>query len=447
MPTSSGWMSAWTARRSSRRCCARESSRAPATSSARRPICGSPSANQRKTRASWPPCAPRCNVIRRITMKGALKAWFVLALLCLILPAPAHAQALYSFSALDSNGDNTDGANPQSLFQGTDGNYYGVANTGGANGTGTVFQITPGGHLTLLHTFSALDSNGDNADGADPQSLIQSTDGNFYGVATLGGTHGSCCIFKVTPQGTFTNLHSFAADGSDGDFPMNIVEGLDGNYYGVTSSGGANGDGVIYKITSDGVYTLLYSFSALDSNNNNPDGATPQSLVQGEDGNLYGVASSGGANGSGTLFKITPSGVFSTVYTFSALDSSGDNPDGAAPRSLIQGADGNLYGVATLGGTHGSCCVFKVTLQGSLTNLHSFAADGSDGDAPIAILQGIDGKYYGLTAAGGANGSGTAFEVTPDGVYTTLYSFSAPGTDGSNADGASPVALLEDANS
>lgn len=379
-------------------------------------------------------------------MKWILKASLALVLLCLILPVPAHAQNLYTFSALDSNGDNADGANPQSIIQGADGNFYGVATQGGANGTGTVFKITPDGHLTLLHTFSAM-IGGDNPDGAAPQVLIQGTDGNFYGVATLGGTHGSCCVFKVTPQGDFTNLHSFGDDGSDGDDPLGIAEGLDGNYYGVTVDGGANGNGTVYKVTSDGAFTTLYSFSAPDDNGNNPDGAGPQSILLGVDGNFYGVATWGGANGNGTVFKITPAGVLTTVYTFSALDSNGENGDGANPQALIQGADGNLYGVTTAGGSWGSSTVFKVTPEGFFTALHSFAANGLEGAAPMSLMEGIDGKFYGVTSSGGANSAGTAFEVTSDGNFTTLYSFTGTDSNGNNADGASPVALIEDANS
>ncbi|HZT43703.1 MAG TPA: choice-of-anchor tandem repeat GloVer-containing protein [Chthonomonadaceae bacterium] len=380
-------------------------------------------------------------------MKWFLKATIAFALLYLIMLVPAHAQSLYTFSPLDANQHNADGANPQSIIQGADGNFYGVATSGGVNGSGTVFKITRDGHLALLHTFSALDSNGYNADGAYPLALIQGTDGNFYGVALLGGTQGSCCVFKITPQGNFTTLHSYAADGSDGEAPMDIVQGLDGNYYGVTAGGGANGNGTIFKTTSDGNYTILYTFSATDANGNNADGTNPQSILQGAGGNLYGIATSGGANGNGTIFKITTKGNFNTIYTFSPLDSSGYNADGANPQALIQAADGNLYGVATAGGTCGSCTIFKITTAGHFTTLHSFAADGSDGDVPMGIMEGIDGKFYGVTAAGGANDTGTVYEITSDGSFTTLYSFSSSGSNGNNADGSSPGSLIEDANS
>jgi uncharacterized repeat protein (TIGR03803 family) len=207
--------------------------------------------------------------------------------------------------------------------------------------------------------------------GDQAQGMIQYTDGNLYGTTTLGGTPSSqTCpnpvgcgtVFKMTPQGTMTTLYSFS--GPDGAMPYaGLVLANDGNFYGTTSSGGANsnagqcnnGCGTIFKITPAGSLTTIYNFCA---QTNCADGANPQApLVQGTDGNLYGTTVGGGSQASatnsfcgycGTVFKISLSGQLTTLYSF-CLE--GDCPDGAEPYAgLVQGKDGNFYGMTTEGG-------------------------------------------------------------------------------------------------
>jgi len=326
------------------------------------------------------------------------------------------------FTLLHSFGMTGDGASPYAgLAQGTDGNFYGTTESGGANrcfaeGCGTVFRITPGGTLTTLHSF-------DSADGAGPiAGLLQASDGNFYGTAPFGGPNNSRgTVFKITPSGTLTTLHGFCYLCAEGNEPRaGLIVGTDGNFYGTTGGGGANGDGTVFKITPSGTLTTLHSFDSTD-------GASPvAALVLGTDGNFYGTTQFGGANIYGTVFKITPSGTLTTLHNFNGTN-------GAVPYAgLVQATDGNFYGTTDGGGADDYGTVFKITPRGKLTTLNSF--DNADGSFPMAgLVQGTDGNFYGTTQEGGAVGScgdgcGTVFRITPGGTLTTLHSFDL--TDG-----------------
>jgi uncharacterized repeat protein (TIGR03803 family) len=362
------------------------------------------------------------------------------------LPAAQTFETLHSF-------DGTDGTELSSgLVQGTDGNFYGTTAYGGANnnttvcsgGCGTVFKITPGGTLTTLYSFCSQSTC---TDGIRPYAgLVQATDGNFYGTTVSGGA-GAGTVFKITPGGTLTTLHSF--NGTDGGNPYaGLVQAADGNLYGTTYGGGASGDGTVFKITPSGTLTTLHSFD-------NTDGGLPEAaLVQGTDGDFYGTTGSGGANaagcggyGCGTVFKITPSGTLTTLYSFNYDGAGSANP--LAP--LVQATDGNFYGTTEFGSGPDNMCmgegcgtVFKITPGGTLTTLHFFCSQGgsdcTDGSYPYAgLVQGTDGDLYGTTYAGGTlvtpamgicnnghwndEGCGTVFKITPSGTLTTLYNF------------------------
>lgn len=362
---------------------------------------------------------------------------------------------------------NAEGASSiAALVQGPDGSFYGTAQSGGFTNNGTVFKIDAVGTVTNLHDFSVRDASGNNADGVSPQAgLILGQDGNFYGTTHDGGVSGSGTIFKVTPAGEFTLLHSFTLrddnffneDGATSS--ASLVQGADGSFYGTAILGGANGNGTIFKITPGGVFTTLYSFSALDDNFVNLDGRFPVAgLVQGKDGSFYGTTLQGGANGSGAIFKVTSAGAFTSLYNFDALNNSQQNKKGANPfAALVQARDGSFYGTTQYGGINGTGTIFAVTAGGTVSTLHSFGAydsnfDNADGASPVAALtQGRDGSLYGSAQYGGANGSGTLFKVNAGGritslsggKFTTLYSFSAVlGDSQSNADGAHPDAPL-----
>ncbi len=273
-------------------------------------------------------------------------------------------------------------------------------------------------------------------DGSNANALVQGTDGNLYGTTQTGGPRNAGTIFKITPGGTLTTLYNFCSDFTknncnDGLLPESgLLLATDGNFYGTTNSGGAENYGTVFKVTPAGTLTTLYSFC---SKAKCVDGALPKNpLIQGADGNFYGTTDSGGANTQGgTLFKITPAGKLKTLYSFCALK---DCLDGSAPAgALVQDADGNFYGVTFGGGgVEDWGTAFKITSTGALTSLHVFCASTcTDGASPEGLALGTDGNLYGITASGGTNG-GTAFKMTTDGTLTTLYNFcTQPGcTDG-----------------
>ncbi len=283
-----------------------------------------------------------------------------------------------------------------------------------------------------MTSFYSFCSQPNCADGDFPVGgLIQGTDGNFYGTTSSGGLSSNCdlgcgTVFMITPAGALTSLYSFCSQPNcaDGSLPYagRLVYGLDGNFYGTTATGGANGNyGTVFMITPAGVLTTLYSFC---SQTNCTDGYAPFSgLALGADGNFYGTTYYGGANSAGTAFMITPSGALTTLCSFC---SQAGCTDGAGPYGgLIQGLDGNFYGTSELGGANDLGSVFEISIASgrpALSTLYSFA--GSDGRFPQAgLIQASDGNFYGVTIEGGTNDDGTAFMITPTGTLTTLYSF------------------------
>jgi uncharacterized repeat protein (TIGR03803 family) len=319
-----------------------------------------------------------------------------------------------------------DGRSPEAaLVQGSDGNFYGTTVLGGAHFKGTAFKIDATGSLTTLHSFS-----GSPGDGAVPLAgLVQGSDGNFYGTTASGGGFFQGTVFRMTPSGAITVLHSFNSFFGEGAVPFaGLVQGIDGNFYGTTTFGGAHFKGTIFKIDATGNLTTLHSFSGSPSEGANPSAA----LVQGSDGNFYGTTASGGEHFQGTLFRITPAGDITVLHSFSGSPSEGGVPFAG----LVQGGDGNFYGTTLLGGAHFKGTVFKIDATGSLTTLHSFSGSPNDGANPVAgLVQGSDGNFYGTTALGGAHAKGTVFNIDATGSLTTLHSFS-----GSPGEGAVPFA-------
>jgi uncharacterized repeat protein (TIGR03803 family) len=237
------------------------------------------------------------------------------------------------------------------LLQGSDGNLYGTTWTGGANSAGTVLKVTPGGAETVLYSFGASSS-----DGQLPHAgLIQGSDGNFYGTTQVGGTYAYGTVFMLTPSGSETVLYSFSSGGSDGAQPFGgVIQGSDGNFYGSTGEGGPNNAGTVFRLTPSGTETVLHFFAA-----GNSDGAGPAGLIQASDGNFYGMTQSGGPNNYGTVFEVTPNGTETVLHLFAGGSSDGMNP---AWPSLIQGSDGNLYGTTQGGGTNDNGTVIEIAL-------------------------------------------------------------------------------------
>jgi uncharacterized repeat protein (TIGR03803 family) len=231
--------------------------------------------------------------------------------------------------------------------------------------------------------------------------LVQAKNGDLYGTTFLGGTSGFGTAFKITTAGKLTTLYNFCSQilCTDGYLPFaGLVQATNDDLYGTTTLGGANGDGTVFKITTGGKLTTLHSFDITDGEE--PDAG----LVQASNGDLYGTTPYGGANVDyGTVYKITEGGTFTTEHSFDGLDG------GSPYAGLIQATDGNLYGTA-LFGANGVGTVFKITTAGTLTTEHSF--DYTDGIWPYGgLAQASNGTLYGTTSQG-ASGYGTVFSLT-----------------------------------
>ncbi len=320
------------------------------------------------------------------------------------------------------------------LTLGNDGNFYGTTGWGGYTnatyqyGMGTVFKVTTNGILTTLTEFAITN-------GASPSAaLTLGNDGNFYGTTGEGGytnlnyysDPGFGTVFKVTTNGVLTTLAKFA--NTNGSYPFGLTLGNDGNFYGTTAMGGTNdvtygGDGTVFKVTTNGVLTSLFSFAYTN-------GKFPNGLTLGNDGYFYGTTEDGGTggpggNGNGTIFRVTTNGVLASTWSF------GSTPitffEGSPNSCLMLGSDGNFYGTASGSSVSGSGqgsppmdgVVFKVTTNGIFTTLFNFS--GTNGQGPMAALTvGNDGNFYGTTQYGGATnldwdpfyGYGTVFKLT-----------------------------------
>lgn len=368
-----------------------------------------------------------------------------LFLLCTTTGIISHAQTLTTLHSFDG----TDGQFPELLAQGTNGRLYATTAEGGANGFGTVFEITPGGTFALLDSFDG--ANGEYPYGAP---LVQGANGDFYGTVQEGGNDLTLCggtgcgtFFKMNLAGDLTTVSDFClqTNCTDGSLPATGLVLAEGNFYGTTSSGGANcvsegGCGTIFKITSSGTLTTLYSFCA---QTNCTDGVYPTTwMVPAANGNFYGTTLYGGANcvsaaGCGTVFKMTPSGTLTTLYSFCAQSNCAD---GSGPRGLLLATNGDFYGTTRFDGANGAGTIFKITPSGTVTVLYSLNATDAFGTVD---LQAADGNIYGTTHAGGSNNAGTIFKMTPTGAVTTLYSFCS---QSGCTDGSAPVGLLQDTN-
>ncbi len=306
-----------------------------------------------------------------------------------------------------------DGAFPMGgLVEGRDGNFYGMTNYGGSSFAGTVFKISPAGAFTLLHSFDR------SSEGGHPLGrLVEGSDGNFYGMTSDGGSNSAGTIFKISPAGQLTVLKSF--DYADGAWPAgSLVEGRDGDFYGLAANGGSDNAGTAFKISPAGAFTVLKNF-------NSSDGANPMGgLVGGRDGDFYGMTYSGGEYGAGTVFKMSPTGAFTLLTSFGQHYASGANPMG----DLVEGRDGDFYGLTNRGGLYGYGTVFKISPAGTFTPLKDLGADFTAGIYPQgSLVQGTDGNFYGTTYSGGESywsGFGTIFSISPAGAFAVLNNFS-----------------------
>jgi uncharacterized repeat protein (TIGR03803 family) len=323
----------------------------------------------------------------------------------------------------------TDGAVPTVLTEGPDGSFYSTTELGGANGKGTVFKIAPDGTFTTLYSFCSTGGSSCIDGAIADKGMTLGSDGNFYGTTNSGGAHGGGTIYMITPSGVLTTLYNFCSQSSctDGSTPLAPpIEGSDGNFYGTTFGGGAHTAGTVYKMTPSFVLTTLYSFCS-QGGAACTDGSSPYyGVVEGTDGNFYGVTQNGGSGqfSSGTLFDVSPSGTLTTLHSFCTQGGSSCT-DGAIPNALRQGTDLNFYGTTQMFGGVGVGNAFSITPSGVLTVLHSFCSQivGQicvDGGVPEAgLIQGNDGNFYGDAQFGGSgdqaanagSAGGTAFKL------------------------------------
>jgi len=330
-----------------------------------------------------------------------------------VTTAGVTLQTLYSFT------NNSFGCLPYAgLLQASDGNFYGPATGGGADGYGTVYRMKPNGAVSLVYTF-ANSSYG----GFPAGALLQGTNAYLYGTCFTGGAAGDGALFRVATNAG--GLAAYAFISSTGYYPIaGLIQGQDGNFYGTANGGGAYGYGTVYKLTPNGALTALAAF-------NMEDGAYPVApLVQAPNGNLYGVTQDGGTNGGwGTIFQITPAGTLNSLFSFNSTN-------GAYPwGGLARQPEGNLYGTTPNGGAYGGGTVFELGADGTFTSLYSFTGGPDGSNCYAGLLLASDGNFYGAAEYGGVYGQGTVFRMSPDGTLVPLAQF-----DGYQ--GANPVGTL-----
>lgn len=320
--------------------------------------------------------------------------------------------SIYSFC---SEANCADGQTPETApILGSDGNLYGITLTGGkgtsGDGSGVFYKMTLQGKITILWVFCSSNSC---TDGLNPTGVILASDGNFYGTTNYGGTAGYGTIFRISPTGTYKVLYSFCSqanctDGAYVGFPP--IQGRDGNFYGVTDGGGNEGGGVLYELTASGTYKVLYNFCATGSC---PGGSIPNTIVQDSKGNFFGTTLSGGSLIAGTAFEYTATGTYKVLHNFSS--------GLGEAQSLTLASDGNLYGLTGGGspqdGGDGVGSSFEITPSGKFTSLYTFCDCGNptNGYNPEGTLfQGTDGNFYGTTMFGGTSGEdfGTVFKLS-----------------------------------
>jgi uncharacterized repeat protein (TIGR03803 family) len=305
-----------------------------------------------------------------------------------------------------------------SLLHASNGNFYGSSFCGGYDDSCTIWCCSPYG---IVSTSINLDSVWGFSD-PEGNGLIQAMDGSLYGLSTLGGNSGAGLIFKLELSGQYSEVHFF--NGTDGDAPYgSLIQTPDGTLWGMTSSGGASGAGNIFNCSTSGTFNSVYSFtSGVDGGNPHGD------LLLANDGNFYGMTYSGGKYNYGTVFKYSTSTGYTKLADFN--DTNGAYPYG----SIMQATDGNLYGLTSKGGilqtAGGYGTLFECSLSGHLTTLVQFN-DSANGATPYgSLMQASDGNIYGMTYAGGKYGVGTIFQYSLSRVFTKLFDFS--GTTGHN---------------
>lgn len=367
----------------------------------------------------------------------------IAAVICLVCGAALPAYAGKAEEGVDTlvNFTGKNGAQPQSILEDSAGNFYGTTLNGGRYNKGIVFEIEQSGKLDTL-----VDFNG--ANGSAPEAgLLLGPDGSLYGTTKAGGSSDKGTVFTISPKGKFSTLvHFNGANGSDPD--SGLFLGQDGKLHGATLTGGADDKGTVFSLTIDPVLITVVTF-------NGKNGANPGSLAIGDNGYYFGTTGKGGSTGKGTIFKIGPDGKLVTVVVFNGTN-------GATPVSgIVRTDDGNFYGTTHDGGKNNLGTLYKLTPDGVLTTVITF--DGTNGSHPNSgLVEWVNGYFYmtslwknmlvksagvqwsgdnfcGTTSSGGAFGNGTVFKAGSDGTLVTLVEFT--GSQGLNL-GATPNSLI-----
>jgi uncharacterized repeat protein (TIGR03803 family) len=360
--------------------------------------------------------------------RRAATAALVLLLLNLLPPSNLRAATIYSFAA-------SKGAAPQAVLTARDGEVFGITAGGGTHGRGSVFRMGPAGMPEVLHAFTG------GADGATPTALIEGKNGVLYGATTAyaqQAVDGSIfytagTLFAIRDRGALLTLtrafsvspHTTFVNPDNQGGPVALALGADDALYGVTDNDG-QGYGTLFRLGRDRALSILHTFSG------NGDGAQPNTLVVGRDGNFYGTTAQGGT-GSGTVFRLAPDGTFTTLASFPSLAGAS-----ATPSSLLWAEDGNLYAglLASTSSPGLPGAVFRVTPAGLLTLLQRVGESASaSGQGPRSLVQSADGSLYGTTFSDGQFGAGTLFRLTLAGNLKVLHIFTG------KADGEAPNAL------
>jgi len=365
------------------------------------------------------PAQSKDSVCAASILQGSISRKIMIVLTAFLLvfagafACPVHAQietVLHSFTGQDGSLPG-----PRLTFD-HHGNLYG-STVGNDGFIGSIFELTSGGQFKVLYEFpdssERLFTTG---------KLVLDSEGNIYGVDQTGGTFGEGAIFKLTPEGVYTVLYSFTGQG-DGAFPNGVIRDKNGNLYGTANFGGAFNEGVVFEFTAAGNEQVLYSFTG------GSDGGEPfdAALYRDAKGNLYGTTMFfGGIISNGVVFKLSPSGVETVLHTFTG------GGDGARPKgSLVADSQGNLYGTTSTVARSNGGTVFKITPSGVKTELWTFTASADqDGYSPNpGLALDAEGNVYGTTFSGGSSNLGTVFGLTTAGAENVLLSFS--GSNGS----------------
>jgi uncharacterized repeat protein (TIGR03803 family) len=358
----------------------------------------------------------------RLRAAGAALTLVVVLVVGVVAGQSSQAQTftvLYNFTGAP------DGASPfAGVTRDAAGNLYGTTYTGASSGYGVVFKVGKSGTESVLYSF-----NGGTDGGSPVGGLVRDTAGNLYGTAEYGGSSGNGVVFKVDKSGAETVLHSFSGGTADGCSPDGgLVRDKAGNLYGTTMGCGVSGNGIVFKVTKRGAEKLLHSFAG-----GKADGANPlyTSLLMDMKGNLYGVTSQGGSQNSGVVYKLSQSGKLTVLHSFAGGTTDGCSAHGTPAMDKA----GNLYGTTSRCGSGNHGIVWKVSKKGAETVLFNFTGGSSDGANPIAgVVLDAQGNFYGNTQAGGASDDGTVFELSTKGVLTLLHTFD--GSDGATPYGS-----------